>query len=90
MSRNTFLYTAYAGGTTFPLKNLGSIKKLLNTLSLFSSSSDLKPKLYKCEVVGIGKLKEGKVAIFGINCTDCTKDAINILRIFFRVVKILN
>ena len=69
MSRNTFLYTAYAGGTTFPLKNLGSIK-LLNTLSLFSSSSDLKPKLYKCEVVGIGKLKEGKVAIFGINCTD--------------------
>ena len=70
MSRNTFLYTAYAGGATFLLKNLGSIKKLLNTLSLFSLSPGLKPNLSKCEVVGIGKLKEGKVEIFGINCTD--------------------
>ena len=70
MSRNTFLYTAYAGGTTFLFKNLGSIKKLLNTRALFSSSSGLKPNLSKCEVVGIGKLKEAKVAICGINCID--------------------
>ena len=60
---NTFLYIAYADGTTFFSKNLGSIKELLNTISLFSLFSGLKPNLSKCEVVGIGLLKGVKVAI---------------------------
>ena len=76
---NTFLYTAYADDTTFFLKNLGSIKELLNTISLFSSFSGLKPNLSKCKVAGIGLLKGVKVAVCGIKCIDLTKDAIKIL-----------
>ena len=80
---NTFLYTAYADDTTFFLKNLGSIKELLNTISLFSSFSGLKPNLSKCKVAGIGLLKGVKVAVCGIKCIDLTKDAIKILGFFF-------
>ena len=44
---NTILYTVYADDTTvFFLKKLGSIKELLNTISLFSLFSYLKPNLY--------------------------------------------
>ena len=32
---NTFLYIAYADDATFFLKDLGSVKELLNTISLF-------------------------------------------------------
>ena len=62
---------------------MGSIKELLNTISLFSSFSGLKPNLSKCEVVGIGLLKGVKVAVCGIKCIDSTKDVIKILLIFF-------
>ena len=44
---NTFLYTAYGDDTIFFLKSLGSIKELLNKISLFSSFSGLKPNLSK-------------------------------------------
>ena len=62
---------------------MASIKELLNTISLFSSLSGLKPNLSKCEIAGIGLLKGVKVAVCGIKCTDLTKDAIKILGIFF-------
>ena len=42
---NTFLYIAYTDDTTFFLKDLGSVKELLNTISLFSLFSGLKPNL---------------------------------------------
>ena len=71
-----FLYTAYADDTTFFLKDLGSIKELLNTISLFSSFSGLKPNLSKCKVAGIGLFKGEKVAVCGIKCIDLTKDVI--------------
>ena len=73
---NTFLYTGYADDTTFFLKNLGSLKELLNIISLFSSFSGLKPNLSKYKVAGIGLLKGVKVAVCGIKCIDLTKDAI--------------
>ena len=44
---NAILHTVYADDTTvFFLKKLGSIKELLNTISLFSLFSYLKPNLY--------------------------------------------
>ena len=86
---NTFLYTVYTDDTRFFFKNLGSIKELLHTVSLFLSFSGLKPNLSKCEVAGIGLLKGVKVAVCGIKCADLTKDAIKILGIFFRIIKIL-
>ena len=42
---STFLYTSHADDMTFFLKNLGSIKELLNTSSLFLLFSGLKPNL---------------------------------------------
>ena len=35
MFENTFLYTAYAGDSTFFLKDKNSIKELLNTVNYF-------------------------------------------------------
>ena len=62
---------------------MGSIKELLNAISLYSSFTGLKPNLSKCEVAGIGLLKGLKEAVCGIKCIDLTKDAIKILGIFF-------
>ena len=73
----TFLYTAYADDTTFFLKDLGSIKELLITISLFSSFLGLKPNLSKCKVAG------EKVAVCGIEYIDLTKDVIKTLIFFF-------
>ena len=54
---NSFPYTAYADDVTFFLKNVGSISKLLNTISIFSTFSGLNVSLSKCEVARIGLLK---------------------------------
>ena len=84
MFENTFLYTAYAEGSTFFLKDKNSIKELLNAVNNISSLTGLKPNLSKCEVAEIGALKGVKVVICGIKCIiDLTKEAINILGIFF-------
>ena len=74
---NTFLYTPYEDGTTFFLKSLGSIKELMNRVSLFSSFSGFKPQLSKCEVAGIELLKGVKVAVSRIKYIDLAKDARN-------------
>ena len=70
--RNTFLYTAYADDTNFFLKKMGSIKELLNIISLFSLFSGLKPNFSKWEVTGIGLLNRVKVSGCGIKRTDLT------------------
>ena len=73
MFENTFLYTAYADDSTFFLKDKNSIKELLDTINYFSSFTNLKPNLSKCEMAGIDALKGIKVAICGIKCIDLTK-----------------
>ena len=67
---NIFLYTAYADDTFFFLKNLGSMKELLDKISLFSSFSGLKPNLSKYGAARIGLHKVVKVAVCGIKCID--------------------
>ena len=83
MFENTFPYTVLADVSTFFLKDKKSIKELLNTINYFSSFTDLKPNLSKCEVAGIGALKEVKVAICGIKCIDVIKEVIMILGVSF-------
>ena len=80
---NTFLYTAYSDDCTFSLKDKNSIKELVHTTNYFSSFTGLKPNLSKCDVAGIGALKEVKVAICEIKCTFLTKEAIKISGVFF-------
>ena len=63
-----FLYTAYADDSMFFLKNLASVKKLLDTFCCYSKFSGLKPTFSKCEIAGIGSLKVVEVAVCGIKC----------------------
>ena len=68
-----YLYSAYADDTTFFLKDTISIKNMVDTFHLFSEFSGLKPNLSKCEITGIGVLKEVQVAVCGMRCVDLKK-----------------
>ena len=37
------------------------------------------PKFSKCEIAGIGSLKDAKVALYGLKSLDLTKESIKIL-----------
>ena len=62
------IYSAYADDTTFFLMDTMSIKSMVDTFNFFSDFSGLKPNLSKCEITGIGVLKEVQVAVCGIRC----------------------
>ena len=48
-------------------------------LNQFYIVSGLHPNLSKCEITGIGSLKDPKVALCGLKSLNLTKDSINIL-----------
>ena len=50
---------------------------------MFSSFSGLKPNISKCEICGLGPLKEVEMAVCSVQTVDLTKDAIKILGIYF-------
>ena len=81
--RHTYLHLAYAGDTTFFLREKRSIKELLNTFATFSKYSELKPNHEKCGTAGIGALKSVEVAVCGMKCIDLCNDTINITGIHF-------
>ena len=53
-----YLYSAYADDTTFFLKDIISVKHMVDTFLFFSYFSGLKPNLKKSEIAGIGVLPE--------------------------------
>ena len=71
------LYTAYADDSTFFLKDLASVKKLLD-IFYYSKYSRLKPNFSKCEIAGIGSLKGVEVAVCGIKCVNLKVNTIKI------------
>ena len=79
----TFLYTAYADGTTFSLKDKESVKKVMNVFHTFSIYSDLKPNKSKCKIAGIGVLKVASMELCEMECMDLTKNLVKILGIRF-------
>ena len=64
---------------SFFLEDLDSIKNVLEMLNQFCMVSGLHPNLSKCEITGIGSLKDAKVALCGLKSLDLTKGSINIL-----------
>ena len=78
-----YLYSAYADDTTFFLKDTISIKNMVDNFHLFSEFSRLKPNLPKCEITGIGVLKEVQVAVCGMHCVDLKNDTLEILGTHF-------
>ena len=77
-----YLYSAYADDKTFFLKNIISVKHMVDT-SCFSYFSGLKPNLTKSEITGIGVLKEVQVAVCGMRCIDLNVDMLKILGTHF-------
>ena len=78
-----FLFTAYADDSIFFLKDIVSIRVLIDTFKLFSCFSGLKPNINKCEIAGLGFLKGVQEAVCGLQNIDLTNDAIKILGIHF-------
>ena len=76
-----FLYTAYADDSTFFLKDLASVKKLLDIFAYYLKYSGLKPNFSKCEIAGIVALEGIKVAVCGIKCVNVKGNTIKILGI---------
>ena len=85
-----FLYTACADDSTFFLKDLASVKKLLAIFSYYSKYSGHKPNISKFEIAGIGSLKGIEVAFCGIKCVNLKINTINILGIHFSCSNKLN
>ena len=54
---NIFLYTAYTDDSTFFLRNIPSVKELINSFNQFYHFSGLKTNIEKCEIADIGSLK---------------------------------
>ena len=77
-----FLYTTYAYESTFFLKNLVSVKKLLDIFSCYSKHSGRKSNFSKCEIAGIGFLKGNDVTMCGIKCVNLQVNTIKILGIY--------
>ena len=74
-----FLYTAYADDTNFFLKDLDSVKNVLEMLNQLHMVSGLRSNFSKCEIDGIGSLKDAKVAFCGLKSSYLTKESIKIL-----------
>ena len=73
-----YLYTAYADDTTFFLNNQTSVKNVLNDIETFSNFSGLRPNLDKCEIAGIGVLKNVNV-VCGMKNISLNKESVKIL-----------
>ena len=78
-----FLYTAYADDSTFFLRDILSVKELINSFNQFYHFSGLKANIGKCEIAGIGSLKGVTEAVCGLKSVDLSNDTIKILGIHF-------
>ena len=83
MFDKTFLYTAYAEGTTFFLKDTKSVIELMNIFDTFSKFSGLKPNKSKCEISGIGALEGVQVAFCSMRCIDLVSNIVKISGIYY-------
>ena len=77
--QHQYLYTAYAEDTTFFLKDIVSVQNVFSLIDTFSKFSGLRPNIKKCEIAGIGVLKNVNVALCGMKNVDLTKETIKIL-----------
>ena len=71
---NTCLFTAYTDDLTFFLKDISSVKLLVETVKEFSRFSGL-----KCQIAGLPPPKGFLEAVCGLKIVDLTNGAIKIL-----------
>ena len=77
------LFTAYADDSNSFLKDISSVKMLVETFKEFSCFAGLKPKIAKCDIDGFAPLKGILEVVCGLKTVDVTYDGIKILRIQF-------
>ena len=71
-----YLYSDYVDGTIFFLKDITSIKDMVDTFGFFLYFSRLKPN---SEIAAIGVLKGVQVAVCGMRRIDLNSDTLKIL-----------
>ena len=82
--RSSFcFYTAYVDDSTFFLRDISSVKKLINSFNQFYQFFGLKANNGKCEIAGIGSLKGLTEVVCGLKSVDLSNDPIKILGIHF-------
>ena len=80
MITTALLYSAYADDTTFFLKDIISMKHMVDTfVFFFSYFSRLKPNLRRPEIASIGVLKGVLVVVCGMRCIGLNNDTLKIL-----------
>ena len=82
--------TAYTDDSTFFLKDLASVKKLLDTFSYYSKYSAAQPNFSNCKIDGIESLRGVEVAICGIKSVNSKLNTFSILGIPFSYNNKLN
>ena len=75
--------TAYTEDTTFLVRDLASLKRLLKIMKEFEKFSTLRANVEKCEACWIGKAKENESRPIKYKWASLTKKSIKILGIFF-------
>ena len=78
-----YLYSAYAVDTTFFLKDIISLKDMVDIFLFFPYFSGLKPNLRKSEIASIVVLKGVQVAVCGMHCINLNNDTLKILGTHF-------
>ena len=81
--KHVFLSTAYANDSTFSLRDIPSVKEIIYSFNQFYRFSDSKDSIEKCEIAGIGTLKEVTEIVCSLKCVDLSNDTSKILRIHF-------
>ena len=61
------MYTAYSDDSTFFLRDIPSVKELINSFNQFYHFLGLKVNIEKCEISGIGSLEGVTEAVCGLN-----------------------
>ena len=82
-----FLQETHSSKVTFFLRDILSVKELINSFNQFYHFSRLKANIGKCEIAGIGSLKGFTEAVCGLKSVDLSNDTIKILGIHFSYSK---
>jgi hypothetical protein len=75
--------TSYADDSTFFLKKLSSVDKLIDTFNIFSRYSGLELNTNKCEICSIGMHRETEIPYDGLKCINLSTSSIKILGISY-------
>ena len=78
-----YLYSAYPDNASFFLKDIISVKHMVDTLYIFPYFPALNPSLLKFKTAGIGVLKRVQMVVCGMRCINLNTNTLKILGTHF-------